>query len=150
MSVTHPGDAVTESTQRQQLKITCEAVVRASKGVLHWGWDDYLSAALAVFPATDGPKVAALLATALPGSWDVATIASAPAPVKAQAQTMGGLRTGQRLFASHDARGALAFAAWWPWGDGKKVSLRVGVVCPGLPEAEAAGLTKELRTWFGI
>ena len=136
--------------QHRQLKDTCEALVRAGNGVLHWGWDDYLGATLAVFPSSDAAKVAAILEKALPSSWDVKTASQASAPAKAQIDSMGGLRAGQRFFASDVDHGAAVFAAWWPWGDGKKVSLRVGTVYPGAPATEVAELTKELRSWFGI
>ena len=134
----------------RQLKVTCETIAKAAEGVSHWGWDAYLNAALAVFPATASTQVATLLAKVLPWGWDAKTVGQAPAPVAAQAQVLGGMRVGQRLFTSDTDHGALVFAAWWPWGDGKKISLRVGVICPGRPDTELAALKKELRAWFQI
>ena len=138
------------SKQHRQLKITCEAVAHAGNAALHWAWDDYLGAALAVFPASDSAKVRALLDRALPWSYDAKTAASASPAIAELAESLGGLRTGQLLFASDQEHGALVYGAWWPWGDGKKVSLRVGAACVDGAETEAEELNKELRGWFGI
>jgi hypothetical protein len=44
------------------------------------------------------------------------------------------VRTGQRVLSQGPLDGLTAYGLWWPWGNGKTVSLRIGLadVDPGV------------------
>jgi len=42
----------------------------------------------------------------------------------------------------------MAYGAWWPWGDGKTISLRIGLVTDKVPERAREEFFKEFSGWF--
>ena len=109
-----------------------------------WTWDGRLACAVSAFPIAQEPEVRRELAREFPADWTADTLDSAPADVTALARRCGGLREGQLLLCRDAAAGALVFALWWPWGDGSKVSVRIGL--EGAQPADA--LTSKLREVF--
>jgi hypothetical protein len=63
---------------------------------------------------------------------------------------LGGLMPGQLLFTSDPNQDALIFCAWWPWGDGKTISIRVGLYYMKLSDSEKAEQINHLKGWFGV
>jgi len=110
-----------------------------------WTWDGRLPCAVSSFAAELAPEARAKLTPDFPSEWTGDTLASAPSTVAALARRCGGLREGQLLLCGDAVAGGLVFALWWPWGDGSKVSVRIGI-----ESAEHAnGLTPRLREVFG-
>jgi len=57
-----------------------------------------------------------------------------------------GLQSGQFIFTSQ-VNDVILFAAWWPWGSGDKVSVRIG-----LYDTAAGGgdFTTLITDWFSL
>ena len=69
---------------------------------------------------------------------------------KAVQDDLGGLMAGQILFTSDPNRGVVLFCAWWPWGNGEKISIRVGLWSKNLSDAEYAENLQQLKVCFGL
>lgn len=63
---------------------------------------------------------------------------------------LGGLMSGQLLFTSDPNQDAFIFCAWWPWGDGKTISIRVVPSYEKLLDSEKTKQTQLFKDWFGI
>jgi hypothetical protein len=132
------------------LRVTCAAIVEGGATFFRWEWDDYVGAALAPFPTRDAPAVHALLSKHFAQRWHPETIAGASAAIRALAESFGGLRTGQELFASEPNDGVTLFGCWWPWGNGERVSIRIGLAGAEASDADQGRLREVLRRWFAL
>ncbi len=95
---------------------------------LDWEWDGRFGAALSAFGAEQIDHVERALDAEFSSRWAVDNIGSAPAVATGIAESRGGLRAGQKLFISDPEQDIVVFAAWWPWGGGDRVSVRIGLV----------------------
>jgi len=111
-----------------------------------WTWDARLDCATSSFETALVPRVRAALTPVLAHEWSAESLATAPSEVEALARQAGGLRAGQLLFSGEAAGGLSPFALWWPWGDGAKVSVRLGIAAADRPP----DLTRQLRAVFGL
>ena len=128
----------------------CREFFMAFQGVLSWKWDSRFETALAEFSVDNKGSVREILGRYLNIAWDSSNIPKAPDAVQMIASRLGGLRSGQLLFASDSSQKAFVFGAWWPWGDGKTISIRVAPFVTGLSDSEAAALIKHFKGWFGL
>jgi hypothetical protein len=133
----------------QAFEGTCRDLVSETRGVLSWSWDGRLGAALATLRGAEGDAVTTIVARHLGSTWDHATLGGAPKPIRELAANLGGVRAGQWLRSSDPGAGVLVAAVWWPWGDGKTVSLRVFPVSNGPTSPSFEGLIASFRGWFG-
>ncbi|MCG3177862.1 MAG: hypothetical protein BIFFINMI_00184 [Phycisphaerae bacterium] len=125
----------------------CQGLVSGGHDLLKWSWDDYIKSALAVFDTEHADDVARLLGVHFPTRWGADSIQAAPSAVQALARALGGIRQDQHLYVTHPDAGPVVFAAWWPWGNGKSISVRVGVHDPA---ATPDATREQLQTWFGL
>ena len=95
------------------------------QGQLAWKWDTRFQMALMEFKVTQAEAVQAVLAGCLNQVWEKSTIGKAPKMIKQINKQMGGLKKGQYCFNSDAGQTAFLYALWWPWGDGKTISLRL-------------------------
>lgn len=91
-----------------------------------WSWDDRFTMLASSFAVELADKALASAALALPYSWDVKTIATAPAGLREICEQTGGLRKSQRLLAGR-AGDLVLIGLWWPWGSGTTITLRLGL-----------------------
>jgi hypothetical protein len=120
--------------------------LRAAWPDASWTYDRRLKCVASSIPLARADEARAAMAETLPTSWTEATLAAAPAPVKALADACGGLRASQLLYWGGGADAPGAFGLWWPWGDGTTVSLRIGLHDVDLPKQRYP----RLRDVFGI
>lgn len=125
-------------------------ISRAFRGVLTWKWDSRFEAVLAEFGAGQKDEIRAILERSLPKSWDSSNIGEAPDRVRSINDHLGGLWPGQRLFTPDPEGDGIIFCAWWPWGDGKTISLRIAPFYQTLSEPERKEKIQLLRGGFGI
>ena len=92
-----------------------------------WKWDGRFEAVESAFPRAAEAQAREKVGALLPSAWSSVTVKEAPEAVRTLATKTGGLRPGQLLFSGAPVEGALPFGLWWPWGDGKTVTLRVGL-----------------------
>ncbi|MDD9944904.1 MAG: hypothetical protein OXU20_27930 [Myxococcales bacterium] len=118
----------------------CNTLLAATSKTLRWEWDDRFGCALAAFGANRAQEARAWVCEATPEEWSSDNIGTAPERVQRLAADIG-LRSGQFLFTSEPSSDLMAYVAWWPWGDGKKISIRFAI--DGASEAE-------LKGWFSL
>ena len=94
---------------------------------LQWGWDERWNSALMVLQGEEGQAFLLKLADVFGTMWDHENIATADQAVQDLAQNMGGLRAGQKLYASAIEGDAIMYAASWPWVGNSHLSIRVGI-----------------------
>ncbi len=120
----------------------------AFQGELSWNWDSRFDVVLADFEVDNKDTARATLERCLGAVWDSSSIGDAPDIVRTIAKYLGGLKSGQMLFASDPD--AFIFCAWWPWGNGKTISIRVGGDHAGLSDSEKTEFIQSFKSWFGI
>jgi len=128
----------------------CKELCKAFQGMLSWKWDSRLETVLAEFGVKKKDNVREILERYLRTTWDGSNIGNAPDPVQAVNGHLGGLRSGQLLFTSDPKGDAFISCAWWPWGDGKTISIRIAPSYQNVANAEKAEKTRLLKGWFGI
>lgn len=100
-------------------------IASAFKNRLNWKWDDRFDAVLAEFGVGDKEKIRAILEQHFEQTWDIGAIISAPNLVRSAADQLGGVIGEQILLSTAVDNGALVYCAWWPWGNGKTISVRI-------------------------
>jgi len=128
----------------------CREILNAFDGVLSWKWDSRFETFLAEFGVDDKDSVRAILDRYLKITWNNSNIRNAPDVVKKININLGKLRSGQLLFTSDPNRDVFIFCAWWPWGDGKTVSIRIASACNKLSDSKNAGKIQRIKDWLGF
>jgi hypothetical protein len=125
-------------------------LVAALRGTLSWKWDRRFETVLAEFKVEEQDRIRANLQRHLRTTWDSANVGNAPEIVRIIHDNLGGIRPGQFLFTSDPSQGALLFCTWWPWDDGKAISIRIGAAYPNLDDAQRAERVQSFKSWFGV
>ena len=128
----------------------CKELARAFHGALSWKWDRRFETVLAEFGVETKDNVRATLGRFLGDLWDSSNVGNAPSGVRAIDSRLGGLWPGQLLFTSDAKQDSLVFCCWWPWGDGKSISIRVGLGNEKLSDSEWSELVATFKTWFSV
>ena len=139
-----------QDVHRSELESVCKSMVSAFQGVVVWKQDSRFGTVLAEFPVVDKEKVGAILQPYLGAVWDSANISKAPDSVQTVAKLFGGLRADQVLMSSDPDKGVCLYGAWWPWGDGQTISLRITPYDTRLSALDMAELEGQVKGWFGI
>lgn len=137
-------------TDLAPVKTSCEGLAVAGDNIFKWEWDGRFGAALSTFQGAQESDVRALLTSSLPVCHDVTTIKDAQKLPQEIAKAFGGLRAGQRLLLSSEDQTPMLVGAWWPWGNGSTISLRVKLVVLGLSGEEKDELLNSFRGWFKL
>jgi hypothetical protein len=132
------------------LQAPCEAIASAAQGVLQWSFDPRFRASAATFATADQESVKTLLGRGFGSCWTSGTIAQAPPRAQELCAKTGGLRPGQLLFGANAESDPILFGAWWPWGNGTTISIRILFSARTLDETSKAALLAEFKGWFGL
>ena len=135
---------------QSEIKVICKNLLDDFSGTLSWKWDDWVGTILAEFDSDRMDDVSTILSRYLPVSWDSSSIGTAPEIVQKLDKHLGGLRPTQLLFNSDPSGNAFVFSAWWPWGNGETISLRLAFFDATLSKEEDEALTEELKGWAGL
>jgi hypothetical protein len=111
--------------KKSDLEEVSRELLSASWEVFSWKWDHRFEAFLAEFSADKGEEFRAILERDFCKVWDCLNIREAPDIVKMCNNNFGGLRSGQLLFTTDPSQNVFICGAWWPWGDGETISLRI-------------------------
>lgn len=133
---------------KSDLKEACKELLSDFDGVLRWKWDKRFEALLAEFSAKDKEKVSSILERYLNLKWDSDTIRKAPNVVKTNTGDLGDLRQNQVLFTSDPEENVFIFAAWWPWGDGEVISVRIASPVTESSDSEKTGIYSRIIAFF--
>jgi hypothetical protein len=139
-----------DDPNKSELESDCKELLNAFQGVLSWKWDSRFEAALAEFGVDNKDSIRAILERYLSITWDSSNIGNAPAIVRTINSRQGGLRPGQLLFTSDPNREAFIFCAWWPWGGGETISIRIAPSFKKISDSEKAEKIQLFKEWFGI
>ncbi len=131
-------------------KTICEQLLYDFRGVLTWKWDDWVGTFLAEFDIDQESDVRSVLEKHLPIAWDSSNINKAPKAVLQLDDYLGGIRPTQYLFSSDPFDEAFVFCAWWPWGNGSTISLRIAPYNQNLSKSEEEELKQQLMVLAGI
>ena len=135
---------------KADIEAVCRDLAHSFQGILSWKWDRRFETVLAEFGVGQEADVRAILENSLDVTWDSSSVGNATDIVRAISANFGGLRPGQLLFTSDPNRDALAFCMWWPWGNGKEISIRIGPTYKDLGDSERADKVELFRAWFGV
>lgn len=128
----------------------CREILDAFQGVLSWKWDDRFEMSLAEFGADKKDRVREIIDRQFINKWTRSSIGKAPDAVRAIDKIMGKLRPGQMLFTSEPKENVFIFCAWWPWGDGKTISVRVAPYRQKTQDAKKDGIMHRIKKRLGI
>lgn len=133
-----------------QAELLCKELSGAFQGILSWKWDERFETALAEFKVENKARVHDELVLRLGSIWDVSNVESAPEVVKTIISGFGGMMPGQLLFTSDPQQAALVFCAWWPWGNGQTISLRIAPFYRNAAGSDTDKAAGQLKEWFGV
>jgi hypothetical protein len=128
----------------------CRTLASALRSTLSWKWDRRFETVLSEFSVERKTEIRTALEQSLGVTWDSANVGNAPAIVRGIDDLLGGLRPGQLLFTSDPKRSEVIFCAWWPWGNGQEISIRVGPASKNLSDDERAENVRQFKVWFGV
>ena len=135
---------------QQSNEAICKQLFYDFNGILTWKWDDWIGTFLAEFNVDKESNIRSILEKHLPISWDSSNISTAPQIAQKLDKHLGGLKPTQLLFGSHPFNYAFVFCAWWPWGNGEKISLRIKPFDRNLSQSEEKKLIEQLKVSAGI
>jgi len=133
-----------------ELENICGDIINNFQGELIWQWDGRFNTVLIEFTTDYNEKVLSVINRHLNSIWNSSNIEEAPNIVQVISAKMGGLRAGQTMFTSDQDQDALVFCAWWPWGNGSKVSIRLATCYENLSDNDMAELVTQLKNRFSI
>jgi hypothetical protein len=145
-----PNVKIVNDPNQTDVETVCRELWQAFQGLLSWQWDGRFETALAEFAVDRQSGIRAILERYLTNTWDTTTIGYAPDIVRTINIRVAGLRPQQLLFTSDPNREALVFGAWWPWGDGQTISIRLAPWYKRLPDSERVERIQRFKTWFGV
>ena len=125
------------------LKDDCKELMNAFQGVLSWKWDSRFEIVLAEFSVEKKDSIHTILRQYFSTTWDTSSIKKAPDTVKRINVYLGKLRPGQMLLTSSLGGDDYIFCAWWPWGNGKTISVRIAPFYEKLSNSENVVYRKE-------
>jgi hypothetical protein len=133
-----------------QFKTICTRIHTAMPSTYRWQWDTRFSVAMIVIERRDMPVILGSISKEFNGQWNDANIDSAPEAVMNVVNDTFGIQPGQILFNSDDQQDMVLLAAWWPWGNGVNVSLRIGLFETKDHTITPADAENHLRDWFQL
>ena len=94
-----------------------------------WVWDERFNHALVVFERQHLELILIPIGLEFEQKWDFYSLGSSPEVISKFVEAGFGLIPGQFIYITlhGDDKDLILYAACWPWGDGAKFSLRVGI-----------------------
>lgn len=135
--------------KKNEIKELCKELLEDFERTLSFKWDSGFSALLAEFSTDRRDEVLAVLERHLGFRFDSSTIRKAPAQIKNKAGDLADLRDNQLLFTTDPEGELLIFAAWWPWGNGELISVRIASPSDAEQAPEQGGVLGKLKRFFG-
>ena len=132
------------------LEKSCSQLANTLGETLTWKWDKRFETMLAEFSVADKEKIRQILTSHMGETWEMDTAGNAPKVVQMVINYFGGLNPGQKILTSDPDQDGLLLCAWWPWGNGKTISIRLAVFADSLSDGDNEELTQLFRGWFNI
>jgi hypothetical protein len=132
------------------LRRRCKKVKRFFPQPYQWNWDSRLNIVLITFSRERINAVLDGMHRLFKRYWEPTTIHNAPAYIGELVKNLAGISPGQIIFADEEIDGTFLFAAWWPWADGSRISLRIGLFQINNYSYNREETDRHLREWFKI
>jgi hypothetical protein len=100
---------------------------RASWPRRGWSFDNRVQCVASTFDSDYAQEARVLIQKLLPSSWNDRTISTASPLIAQVAQRTGGARSSQMIFGGDRVGYVTPYGLWWPWEEGKTISLRLGL-----------------------
>jgi len=133
---------------KADIKELCKELLEDFERVLSWKWDSGFNALVAEFSTDKQDEVRTVLERHLGFKWDSRSIRKAPEQIKTKSGDLGDLRDNQLLFTTDPEGNVLVFAAWWPWGNGELISVRLASPSRGEQAADTQGVMAKIKRFF--
>ncbi len=133
-----------------KIEQSCRQLIKSFEKQISWEWDGRFETALAQFNVKDKEWAHKIIENHMGNIWVAENKKDAPAVIKDTIKSLGGLEPGQKLYTSAIDDNGLILCAWWPWGNGETISIRIGIIADSLSEEENKELDQMLRTWFNL
>ena len=104
----------------------CTKLLKELQSSFSWEWDSRFKTVLAQISIKEKDAVEKILVNYLGTAWDSVTLKEAPESVQHLLARLGGMMSGQLFYATGLPENGIVFCAWWPWGNGQTISIRVG------------------------
>lgn len=131
-------------------KPICRDLAAALSADLAWKWDGRFGTVLAEFPLESKASVLEILDRYMVDRWDSVSIEDAPEAAKKVKAHLGGLMAGQLLLLSDSKGDSLVYCAWWPWGNGLTISIRIGIFGGASDQDAKQAQADVLRSAFAV
>ncbi len=92
-----------------------------------WSWDYRFNCVASSFHVDLTEECEQALATVFSEMYDHRSIDRSPEHIAELAESVGGVRSDQRIYTLRSSARLVPYAMWWPWGDEITISLRVGL-----------------------
>ncbi|MCP4138029.1 MAG: hypothetical protein GY754_44105 [bacterium] len=115
---------------RDLFKKICTQVTVNVPPVYRWQWDRRLGVGFIAFAKEDLEVIFSAVTKAFDMKWDSSNY-NTSAFMPKLVDHLAGMSDLQLVFTSEGLEDAVVYAAWWPWGDGSNISLRVGLFRTG-------------------
>ncbi len=104
----------------------CTKLLEELQSSFSWEWDSRFKTVLAQISIKEKDVVEKTLVNYLGTAWDSVTLKKAPESEQRILVRLGGMMSGQLFYAAGLPENRIIFCAWWPWGNGQTISIRVG------------------------
>lgn len=137
-------------TDLEALETICQRISLNIPENCPWKWDKEFNLALTVIDRKDEIMVELPLTLEFSHKWDFTTINDAEAPIRDFFHAGFGVVPGQKVFTMDPFQGVVLYAAWWPWGDDERISLRLGLVSVSDEKLEKTDVKSLICRWLNL
>ncbi len=113
----------------------CRDLMNVFKDQFTWKWDDRFQTVIAEFDIKDKDLVLENIKSPMGSTWDNENAQTAPELIHLIIDYFGGMQSNQQLFTSDPAADDIILCAWWPWGNGQTISIRIGIFAQSLSDS---------------
>lgn len=131
-----------------QIQQKCQQLFAASNEFLLWQPDDRYLAVTTNFDISDLDRALKLLVNTFGWGKAPEDLHAASERLLEVIEMLGGLARGQIIFSFEPDDAPLLYAAWWPWGNGSRISIRIGLHLPGASAEQQTCLEEKLSAIF--
>ena len=112
--------------------------------------DDRYHAVTAVLSIEDADALNDKLQEAFDTCWEHTGLEDAEGAVRALVMDLQGMRPGQLLYTVDIGPEMICYVALWPWNNGKRVSVRLGVHATDMESESLTGAMDQLKQATGV
>ncbi len=131
-------------------EIVSKGLIEESRSILSWSWDERFACVLAQFSIDQNAQVLEILEKNFCDKWDSSSIKEASKRVQLISHSLGGIRPGQFLLTTESEQDVILLGVWWPWGNGKVISIRIIPNTEGLSDSDMTAFIERFKGWFGF